>query len=87
MEALIAALVGWIATEEQILNIQTGLRISDISETDEAPSVEVFFPDGTSEVFNGKDADSILDRAEVLATAGGILLTQLSKFAGGNEPK
>ena len=80
MEALIAALVGWITTEEQILNIQTGLRISDISETEDDPSVEVFFPDGTSEVFTGKDADTILDRAEALATAGNVLLTQLNKL-------
>ena len=81
MESLIAALVGWITTEEQILNIQTGLRISDISETEDEPSVEVFFPDGTSEVFTGKDADTILDRAEALAAAGGVMLTQLSKLA------
>ena len=80
MEALIAALVGWITTEEQILNIQTGLRISDISETDEEPSVEVFFPDGTSEVFTGKDADAIIDRGEALAAAGGVLLAQLGKL-------
>ena len=85
MEALIAALVGWITTEEQILNIQTGLRISDISETDEEPSVEVFFPDGTSEVFTGKDADAIIDRAESLASAGQIFLAQLTKLTRGNE--
>ena len=85
MEALIAALVGWITTEEQILNIQTGLRISDISETEAEPSVEVFFPDGTSEVFTGKDADTILDRAEALASAGGALLTQLSKLTSYKE--
>ena len=81
MEALIAALVGWITTEEQILNIQTGLRISDISETDEDPSVEVFFPDGTSEVFTGKDADAIIDRGEALAAAGNALIVQLGKLA------
>ena len=85
MEALIAALVGWITTEEQILNIQTGLRISDISETEDEPSVEVFFPDGTSEVFTGKDADAIIDRAESLASAGQVLLAQLTKLARGSE--
>ena len=85
MEALIAALVGWITTEEQILNIQTGLRISDISETDEEPSVEVFFPDGTSEVFTGKDADAIIDRGEALAAAGNVLIAQLSRLAASPE--
>lgn len=88
MEALIAALVGWISTEDQIINIQTGLRIQDITpDADDPTQIEIFFPDGTSETFDGTDADEILDRCDQLAVAGKVLLAQLTKMTGGIQPE
>lgn len=53
------------------LNIQTRLRISEISEIEDVSSVEAFFPERINEFVTGKDADTILDRAEELAATGG----------------
>ena len=79
MEALIATLSGWVTTENFIINLQTGLRIENQTEDDD-PKAEIFFPDGTSEVFEGPDADAIFDRAEALAAAGNVLIAQLGKL-------
>jgi len=82
MEALIAALSGWITTEDIVLNLQTGLRIVNQTEDEANPTAEIFFPDGTSEVFEGPDAIVIFDRAEALAAAGGFMLAQLNTMTG-----
>ena len=79
MEALIATLSGWVTTENFIINLQTGLRIENQTEDDD-PKAEIFFPDGTSEVFEGPDADAIFDRAEALAAARKVLIAQLGKL-------
>lgn len=83
MEGLIAALVGWISTEDAIINIQSGLRIENVTEDENNPRAEIFFPDGTSEIFEGKDAEAIFDRSEQLAVAGGFLIQQLNKLTEG----
>lgn len=83
MEGLIAALVGWISTEDAIINIQTGVRIENVTEDEKNPQAEIFFPDGTSEVYSGKDAEAIFDRSEQLAMAGGVLIQQLNKLTEG----
>lgn len=86
MEALIAALVGWISTEDAIINIQTGLRIVNVTEQDDKPAAEIFYPDGTSEVYEGKDAEAIFDRSDQLSAAGNVLIEQLNKLTQG-EPQ
>jgi hypothetical protein len=83
MEALIAALVGWISTEDAIINIQTGLRIVNVTEHDDKPAAEIFYPDGTSEVYEGKDAEAIFDRSDQLSAAGNVLIEQLNKLTQG----
>lgn len=80
MEALIAALSGWITTEDIILNLQTGLRVVNQTDDEKEPKAEIFFPDGTSEVFEGSDAIAIFDRAEALAAAGSHMLAQINNL-------
>ena len=80
MEALIAALSGWITTEDIVLNLQTGLRVVNETDDEANPKAEIFFPDGTSEVFEGTEAIAIFDRAESLAAAGAVLLEQLNRL-------
>ena len=82
MEALIAALSGWISTEDIVVNLQTGLRVVNQTENEANPAAEIFFPDGTSEVFEGTDAIAIFDRAEALAAAGSHMLAQINNLTG-----
>ena len=82
MEALIAALSGWIAAEDLVVNLQTGLRVVNQTEDEANPTAEIFFPDGTSEVFEGTDAITIFDRSEALAAAGSYMLAQLNNLTG-----
>lgn len=80
MEGLIAALVGWISTSDEIINLQTGLRIRNISEGDESRA-EIVYPTGDVEEYAGADADLIFDRTETLAVAAEALVIQLNNLA------
>ena len=85
MEALIAALIGWIDTSDSIIDLRTGLQIVNTGD-DLQSACEITFPSGDSVVYTGPDADAILDRAEALAVSGKALVEQLNKMtaaAGG----
>jgi hypothetical protein len=80
MEALIAALIGWIDTEDSVIDLRTGLQITNTTENEKV-TCEITLPTGDVIEFAGDDADAILDRAEALAQAGKALTLQLNKIA------
>lgn len=83
MEALIAALVGWIDTEDAILDLRTGLQITNTTEDEKTPKCEVTYPNGDTTEFEGPDAAAIMDRGAALAAAGGALIIQLNHLTAG----
>lgn len=85
MEALIAALIGWIETPDELLNIQTGLRVRNVSD-DTGSKAEVTFPNGEVWEYLDEAADAIFDRAEQLARAGTALNHQLNVMTAGIDP-
>ena len=80
MEALIAALVGWIDTEVSIIDLRTGLQVENTTGDDETTKCEITFPNGDVSEFEGADADAIMDRAATLAAAGAALIAQLNQL-------
>lgn len=80
MEALLAACIGWIATEDELIDLRSGLRVRNVSD-DEGPAAEIVYPNGDVEEFRGKDADAVFDRAEWLAEAAGKLIRQFDAAA------
>lgn len=80
MEGLIAALVGWITTSEEVINLQTGLRIRNTGDEIESRA-EIVYPSGDTEEYIGADADLIFDRTETLAAAAEALTLQLNVIA------
>ncbi len=77
MESLIAALIGWISIEDEIINLQTGQRIKNITGDDNISRAEVIYPNGDIEEYSGEAADAFFDRGEALAIASDAFLKQL----------
>ncbi len=82
MESLISALIGWVETADEILNLQTGMSIRNTSDN-LTERVEVVFPSGDVQEFEGDSAARILDRAEALAKAASAMNEQLNKLVAG----
>lgn len=83
MESLIAALIGWIATDDEILNIQTGVRV--VGTGDDTSRAEVTYPNGDVVEYEGAAADAIFERAENLALASAALNEQLNRLVSESQ--
>ena len=68
-----------ITTADEIINLQTGMRIRNTTEG-ELARCEVIYPSGDVQEYEGADADSIFDRAENIAEAAEALNAQLNKL-------
>src|SRR4051794_32324701 len=71
-----ASLVGWIAVDNDIINLQTGLRIRNLSDTKTARA-DVQFLNGDVETYDGEDAEAILERAEIICQTATSLAADL----------
>lgn len=77
MEALIAVLIGWVGTTDEIINLQTGLRIRNVGDGS-GSRAELVYPNGDVEEYDGPNADAIFDRAELLLDASDAFMAQLN---------
>ena len=85
MDGLIGALIGWIAIGNDVINLNNGLRITNLS-TEREAKVEVLHLDGSVAEYVGDDADAMLDRAESLCNAAIALTAQLDRMAAAVQP-
>lgn len=80
MESLLAACLGWIATQDELIDIRSGMRVRNISD-DRGTRAEIVYPNGDIEEFEGNDADAIFDRAEWLSNAAANLISKFDAAA------